>query len=65
MWQFGWTELHLLRVLYRVLPMYVVDAIMYLVSLVWAILHGIPEWRPPYRKFLPQETSALECSRWC
>ncbi|KAK5447956.1 hypothetical protein LTS15_009455 [Exophiala xenobiotica] len=47
MWQFGWSELHLLRVLYRILPLYVVDALLYYLNLIWAIVHGIPEWRPP------------------
>jgi hypothetical protein len=49
MWQFGWSELHLLRVLYRILPLYVVDALLYYLNLIWAIVHGIPEWRPPVR----------------
>jgi hypothetical protein len=49
MWQFGWSELHLLRVLYRILPLYVVDALLYYLNLIWAIVHGIPEWRPPIR----------------
>ncbi|GLI74337.1 hypothetical protein PoHVEF18_002574 [Penicillium ochrochloron] len=47
LWQFGWTELHLMRVLYRRLPIFVVDAIFWLIHLAWAVFHGVPEWRPP------------------
>ncbi len=49
MWQFEWSELHLLRILYRRLPLCVVDALLYYLKLIWAIVHGIPEWRPPMR----------------
>ncbi len=50
MWKYGWSELHVLRVLYRALPIFLVDAILYLVTLLWAWLHGIPEWNPPNGK---------------
>jgi hypothetical protein len=49
LWQFGWSELHLLRVLYRLLPIYVVDAILYYLNVIWALWHGIPEWSPPIK----------------
>jgi hypothetical protein len=39
-----------MRVLYRRLPIFVVDAIFWLIHLAWAVFHGVPEWRPPTRK---------------
>lgn len=49
MWQFGWSELQVLRVLYRMLPLFVVDSIMFYISVIWAWVYGIPEWSPPER----------------
>lgn len=51
MWKHGWSELHVLRVLYRLLPIFVVDTFLYCVTLIWAILHGVPEWSPPFGTF--------------
>ncbi|KAJ5171723.1 hypothetical protein N7492_004316 [Penicillium capsulatum] len=48
LWRLGWTELHLFRVLCRILPLFYVDTIMHLIHLFWAIFHGVPEWRPPH-----------------
>ncbi|KAJ5689988.1 hypothetical protein N7462_004380 [Penicillium macrosclerotiorum] len=47
LWHLGWTELHLMRVLYRVMPIFVVDTIFYYIHLIWALIQGVPEWRPP------------------
>lgn len=50
LWKFGWTDLHLCRVLYRILPIFVVDSILYFIHFIWALIQGVPEWRPPFRK---------------
>ncbi|KAJ5287792.1 hypothetical protein N7478_003478 [Penicillium angulare] len=50
LWKFGWTDLHLCRVLYRVLPIFVVDSILYFIHFIWALIQGVPEWRPPFHE---------------
>ncbi|KAJ5544296.1 hypothetical protein N7513_007107 [Penicillium frequentans] len=50
LWRFGWTDLHLCRVLYRVLPIFVVDSILYFIHFIWALIQGVPEWRPPFHE---------------
>lgn len=58
MWKFGWSELHVLRVLYGLLPVFVVDTILYIISMFWAYWHGVPEWAPPSRKLMGNQTYA-------
>ncbi|KAL6249203.1 hypothetical protein RBB50_004266 [Rhinocladiella similis] len=48
MWKYGWSELHVLRVLYRLLPIFIVDTFLYCVTMIWALLHRVPEWSPPF-----------------
>ena len=45
--RYGWSELYILGIFYYWLPIFVADAILYYIGVIWALWHGIPEWMPP------------------
>ena len=44
MWQFGFSELHFLRIMFKMLPIFVVDTIAFYVCVLWTWYYQIPEW---------------------